>query len=238
MNRAEPRGESLRMHDLIAGYALDALEAEDARRFERHLKTCAACERDLRTLRKAAAALAFAAPPRTTPDLLRPRILGAVRTTPRPGANNSRIRPARLAAATATLLAAAAVAWALSLSHDLHEAQALREATEQVTAVLAQRDVRLIALQDANGSLAVAPNGQAALLVSDLPAPGDGKAYEVWVINGGEPVPAGLLASGAGRTKLALERPVLPGTRVAVSIEDAGGAAHITGPILFGATNL
>lgn len=148
------------------------------------------------------------------------------------------------ATGVALLTAAAAVAWAFSLQHELHHNRAVSAAarraaaaSEQVTGVLAQRGVHRIPLKDANGTLAVAPNGQAAILVSNLPPAGPGKTYEVWVINGDEPQPAGLLESGVGREKLALRRLVLPGTRVAVSIEPAGGVQHITGPELFGATN-
>jgi anti-sigma-K factor RskA len=56
------------MHDQAAGYALDALDAEEAREFERHLQLCPACEEELGPLRIAAVALAFAGelpPPRS-----------------------------------------------------------------------------------------------------------------------------------------------------------------------------
>lgn len=226
------------MHDLAAAYALNALSPDEARRFERHLKTCARCRAELDALRDGAAALAFAAPAQPLPSLLRPRILGQVRAeSPRQVRPRPHLAPARVLAAAATLAAAAALAWALSLSHELQHTRASRDASEGVAAVLAQRDVRFVPLKDANGTLAVAPNGQSALLVSDLPPAGRHKTYEAWTINGGEPQPAAVFAGGAGRAKVALKRFVLPGTRVAVSIERAGGVKHITGPILFGAVN-
>lgn len=226
---------------MVAAYALDALSPDEARKFERHLKTCADCRKQLVALADTAAELAFATPPQAAPELLRPRILGAARADRprvlRPRRSRTVLATASVGGGVAALAVAAAVAWAFSLQNQLQDTRSDRDAAEHVTAVLAQRDVRLIPLKDANGSLAVAPNGQAALLVSDLPDPGKHKAYEIWVINGGEPQPAGLLASGAGRKKLALSRLVLPGTRVAISIERAGGVRHITGPELFSATN-
>ncbi len=229
------------MHGLVAAYAVDALSPEETRKFERHLRTCASCRAELDGLQEAAAALAFAAPPQELPSLVRPRILAEARADRprRVGASDRRLRfaPSVYVAGAATLAAAAAAVWAISLSHELGQTRTTRDAAVGVTAVLAQRDVHFVPLKDANGSLAVAPNGQAAILVSDLPPAGKGKTYQVWVINGDEPQPAGLLPSGAGRAKLALKRLVLPGTRVAVSIEPAGGVEHITGPELFSAIN-
>ena len=65
------------MHDQAAAYVLNALDAEEARAFERHVQLCPGCEADLEPLRVAAAALAFAGelpPPRS---VLRRRVLGA-----------------------------------------------------------------------------------------------------------------------------------------------------------------
>ena len=60
--------EPLTMHDLTAAYALDALDAEEARAYEEHLATCAVCRESSRSCGGAAGALAFAvespAPPR------------------------------------------------------------------------------------------------------------------------------------------------------------------------------
>jgi len=63
------------MHDLAAGFVLDALEEHEAEEFERHILMCPACEDELEPLRIAAAALAFAGelpPPR---HALRRRVL-------------------------------------------------------------------------------------------------------------------------------------------------------------------
>ena len=55
------------IHDQAAGYALDALDAQEAEDFERHLALCPDCEDAVQPLRVAAVALAFAGelpPPR------------------------------------------------------------------------------------------------------------------------------------------------------------------------------
>jgi Anti-sigma-K factor rskA, C-terminal/Putative zinc-finger len=63
------------VHEQAAGFVLDALDADEAENFERHLRLCPACEDELEALRVAAAALAFAGelpPPRPA---LRRRVL-------------------------------------------------------------------------------------------------------------------------------------------------------------------
>ncbi|RZU11722.1 anti-sigma factor domain-containing protein [Streptomyces sp. BK239] len=68
-------------HSLAAPYALDALEPDERRRFEKHLKTCDRCTAEVRELAEDAVRLAWsaAAPP---PLAMRDRVLAAVRTTP------------------------------------------------------------------------------------------------------------------------------------------------------------
>ena len=64
------------MHDQAAAYVLNALDADEAQAFERHVQLCPGCKEDLEPLRFAAAALAFAGelpPPRSA---LRRRVLG------------------------------------------------------------------------------------------------------------------------------------------------------------------
>ena len=57
------------LHGLTGVYALDALDADEAKAFEAHLETCAPCRQEVRELHEVAAALSLttlAVPP---PDL-------------------------------------------------------------------------------------------------------------------------------------------------------------------------
>jgi len=69
------------LHSLAAPYALDALEGDERRRFEKHLSRCDACTAEVRLLSEDAVKLAWstAAPP---PFAMRDRVLSAVRATP------------------------------------------------------------------------------------------------------------------------------------------------------------
>ncbi|GGP32111.1 hypothetical protein GCM10018980_67630 [Streptomyces capoamus] len=68
-------------HSLAAPYALDALEAGERRRFEKHLAGCDRCAAEVRDLAEDAVRLAWSAAT-PAPAALRDRVLSAVRSTP------------------------------------------------------------------------------------------------------------------------------------------------------------
>ena len=76
------------------------------------------------------------------------------------------------------------------------------------------------------------------LIASNLPPAPAGKLYEMWVIpKGGKPVPAGLFQSDTNGTAMHIQRAltVPDAGLVAVTLEDQGGAAQPTSPVLFAA---
>ncbi|MGH3035529.1 MAG: anti-sigma factor, partial [Gaiellaceae bacterium] len=75
--------------------------------------------------------------------------------------------------------------------------------------------------------------GEATLVVSGLERAPSGKTYEIWVIKGETPRPAGLFDDAERRTAVALTRPVSGGDVVAVTLEVAGGVQAPTGRLLF-----
>lgn len=82
-----------------------------------------------------------------------------------------------------------------------------------------------------------AGSGDAAIVVSGLAAPGEGKTYELWAIRGKKaPEPAGLIAF-ADAEGGAIRIPNVPRpaevTAFAISIEPSGGSDTPTGPIVF-----
>jgi anti-sigma-K factor RskA len=220
-------------HDLVAPYALDALEEHERAEFERHLDDCADCRAQLAELQEVAAALAFAES-REPPPELRERILDAARENGKVIAFPRRrwLYPATLATAAAAAIAAIAVGvWATSLSRDLDRERSANESYAQAL-LLVGGGAEITPLADAEGGLLVAPDGDAALVVCGLqPAP-EGRTYEAWVIEGETPRAAGLFRGGGGCPPVLLERNVPPGSRVAVTLERAGGAPQPTGRII------
>jgi anti-sigma-K factor RskA len=205
------------IHELSAAYSLDALDGDERREFEEHLKHCAECQETVASFQEAASALAFQAEMPPPPPALRERILEQAR---RERGNVVPLRaywPFRAAAAVAAVAACAAIGlgvWAANL-HDQ----------------LSQRP-EAVHVNGADASVLITPGNEATLVVRTLsPAPA-GKTYEAWVIQGDKPLAAGTFAGG-GRVAFALTRKVPDGAVVAVTLERAGGVERPTTKPLF-----
>lgn len=194
------------LHDLTASYALDALDEDERRAYEDHLRDCDECRAELASMSGTVGVLASATEGPVPPAELRGRIVEAARAEP---PKVVALRPRRTKLYTGIAIAAAAcVALAIALP---------------------------LSLSGGGGgmqlALTVHPGGTAQLAVSGFDRAPEGKIYEVWVIANGEPVPAGVFPGG-GRTVVALERPVPPGATVAVTLERAPRAQMPTSDIL------
>jgi anti-sigma-K factor RskA len=223
------------LHELTAAYALDALDSEQERAFEEHLRHCAACGQELAALRETASALAYGVDTPPPPPELRERILVVARSE-RSNVVPLRSRVGFLAAsglaAAAALVAIGLGVWGLSLSSSLDNERQARADRDAVLAVLAEPGASRFEVEGRRGTLVVAPAGQAALVLDELGLAPDGKTYEAWVVEGDDPQPAGLFDGGSGRVLHRLSRPVPPGAVVAVTIEPDGGLDKPTGDVL------
>jgi len=199
-------------HANVAPYALDALDADEEREFEEHLASCEPCREELASLREATAALAYGAVGPVPPPELKERIL-AEAAAERP---NVVSLPQRRSW-TAPLAAAAAIAAAVAIGVGVYAATR-PASTDPLASVLAQPGAKLVPMGD-RGALAVAPDGTAAIALTVPRAP-EGKTYEAWVIRDGAAQRAGLFS---GATVLLIDRPIKPGSVVAVTLERAGG---------------
>ena len=193
------------LHELVAGFALDALDADDREAFESHLAGCERCRSELAGLSEAVGTLAFAVEGPAPPADLRERILAAAREEP-PRVVALRPRRTRVYAGIA-VAAVACAALAIGLWTGLSGGSQQRLALTRT------------------------PLGATQAVVSGFDRAPVGKAYEIWVIDGGGPQPAGLFAGG-GKQVVTLTRSVAPGSTVAVTLERAGGARAPTTPIL------
>jgi anti-sigma-K factor RskA len=215
------------IHELTAGYALDALDPDERREFEAHLDECDRCREDLASFWTVTEALAVGASGRAPSGDLRGRILAAARAEPQVVVPFER-RRRRVLPALSTAVAVAAIAlvavgfWALRLASDLDDTRSALERQREAAAVLADPSARTVAFEAGTGRLVVTDDGRAALLVSGLDRAPSGKTYEMWVIEGGTPAPAGLFAGD--ERAVPVEGTVDTGDVVAVTIEDEGGA--------------
>ena len=171
------------LHELTAGYALDALDADEQERYEAHLASCEPCRDELQGFWQVSAALGRAAGGPQPPASLRTRILEQARSE-RPNVVPLRRRftlPVLSSAAAVAAVAAIAIGiWAVGLSRDL----TTRTTSSQCSAIRTRRSSRARRARRASSS---GPSGEAALVVRRLaPAP-EGKDYEIWVFENGVP---------------------------------------------------
>ncbi len=218
------------LHELTAGYALDALDADECERYEAHLASCDRCREELQGFWQVSASLARAAGGPQPPASLRGRILEQARSE-RPNVVPLRRRftpPVLMPVAAVAAVAALAIGiWGVGLSRELNDAK-------DELAVLGDPNARVYESANGEANLVVTPNGEAALVVRRLaPAP-EGKDYEIWVFENGVPKRAGLFE----RPGVAmLTRSVEPGQMVAVTVEPDGGLDAPSGAPLFTAAS-
>jgi anti-sigma factor RsiW len=228
------------IHELTAGYALDALDADERAAYEAHLPGCERCQQELASFWQTTEALAVAASGPEPSPALRDRILADIRSEPPQNVVPLEPRRRRIVPVLAGVAAVAAVValaiglWASDLSSQLDETRATLERQQAAAQVLGDPDARPVRLAEGEGRLVVTPDGQAVLVVDGLgPAPA-GKTYEMWVVShGGNPQRAGLFPGHDGRDVVPVDGAVEAGQVVLVTVEDEGGVdAPTSEPIL------
>ncbi|MFC0005956.1 anti-sigma factor [Micromonospora siamensis] len=232
------------IHALAGAYVLDAVDDVERAAFVRHLDDCETCALEVAELREAAARLAdptWSVPP----PGLRDAVLAEIRRTPqeRPGraGRDGRATPPRWRRRLAVAAAAAVLAGGAGAAVWGVQEQRVRDAREQVAAARdeATRVRAVLAAPDAVVRTAPVPAGgrvtvvvsarrdEGVALLDGLAAPAAGRAYQLWLIEGGTATSAGVLPVGrAGATVL------LAGVRgkglFGVTEEPAGGSRRPT----------
>jgi Anti-sigma-K factor rskA len=114
---------------------------------------------------------------------------------------------------------------------------ALAERQARAISIMAQPGAKRIPVAGAEESLllVVGMEGDAVLIVSRLQQAPPGKEYEIWVISGKTPKPAGLFRGGRD-TVVPLTRTVPKGATVALTLERVGGSPRPTSEPLFAVT--
>lgn len=180
-------GDHERFQADAAAYALGALEDAEVRAFEAHLAGCEQCRAELAAMQEAVAGLPESAPAIAAPPALKQRVMAVVSAeTPRErerdalagrsaaahrliGGWPGRLGPARMAASLGAL-AAMLVVGVLLLSGG--------NSTQTYAGV--------VRVPGASASL-VRSGHSATLRVSRLPAPPNGRIYEIWLVRGSQP---------------------------------------------------
>jgi hypothetical protein len=241
---------SVQRHELhlqTGSYALDALTDEEQADFDKHLARCPSCAEEVRGLREAAARLAMATAV-TPPPNMRSRVLtSALRTRQLPPAGRNllaragrrtgprRLSPSRAGLTAGVLALAAVVAFLLvtqvSTRSQLQRAQASNSA---IAAVLAAPDARIETAPATVGGTVTAVMSlrehEVVVTTADVPALPGTRVYQLWIMtSSGAAKSAGLLTvTNSGSTAPVLASGVLPGDRLGITVEPAGGTAQPT----------
>jgi anti-sigma-K factor RskA len=229
------------IHALTGAYALDAVSGTEREEFERHLAECESCAQEVQELRETATRLALAAttPP---PPALKGRVLDEIRnvrqlppeTTVTPLRRHSFTqRMTGIAAAVFFVAAAGLGVVVFQQGNKLDDTQAQ---VAQMEEILGAGDAQLLTMENRDGGtmkVAVSRSEDRMLLVSDdLPAPPDGKTYQVWTVADDTPRSMGLFEPDNGKASFAVSD-FSDAAQVAVSIEpDSGSKAPTDGEIV------
>lgn len=222
---------STELHTLSGAYAVDALNADEAAAFRKHLDACASCRQEVGELRDAAAQMG-ASEAVAPPPYLKARVLAAADRTPQlpprvavlDEARQRRWSPRLLVAAAAAVLA---VGTAIGVGVTVGEPQEAPLAAG-VVEVFSASDARQVEVETTHGPLRVATSrseGEMAVDTSSLVPLDDEHVYQVWTVVEGEPLPVVVLDQPDSGAHMGMPE---PGTQVAITVEPAGGSERPT----------
>jgi anti-sigma-K factor RskA len=246
--------------DLLGAYALDAVDGDEFTELEEHLETCPRCRAELDSLRDVAAAMGNSVEPlpeglwsqiavrlpqrqeeephpmpRLTPEVSSPFRRPASHAVP------TRRRRTMLTTFGAIAVAAAAVAVVFGIGlvradnkvSNLQSVQAAPSAA--VTAALETPGHRVVTLDSSThaekAKMVVLPSGQGYMVSSSLPSLDKGRTYQLWAIEGNQPISLGLLGSSPSQAAFVMAGSTRP-SHLSITAEPAGGSVFPTGQIV------
>jgi anti-sigma-K factor RskA len=245
------------LHTLVGAYVMDAVPDADRAAFERHLTGCEPCREEVRGLREATARLATASAIEPRAELRAQTLLAAGRLRqlpPETGGRRSAGRtgrrrrrpggaglagvfvrswPVRITAAAAVVLAAAVVGLSLYMSAMQHRLSADDQRSHAIAAIIGAPDARRMTARVRTGGMATVimshRDGELVFTASKLSALPSSRAYELWLMGPAGATPAGMLPSArGGMTGPMVVGGLVPGDRLAVTVEPASGSQHPT----------
>ncbi|KUN40454.1 hypothetical protein AQJ30_07355 [Streptomyces longwoodensis] len=227
-------------HEAIAAYVLNALPPAEEAAFENHLAGCSTCTEEITAFREVVAELA-AAQSAPVPQHIRTTTLKAIthihqESAPRPPRTAGRRRPALVLAAsiTAAALLAGTTAWQYTeAEHARTQAAQARGSSQALTDLLVAPDVTVHTAKLTDGARAAVTvsrgQGKAVFAAQGLPAPDEGKTYELWyAFTTGDLHPAGLVSGDARHAPHLLKGPLNKAVAVGITLEPASGSKQPT----------
>jgi anti-sigma-K factor RskA len=222
-----------RWADTAGAYVLGAMASAERNEFEAHLATCAVCQEEVDELRPAADALPMASPPMLPPPELKDRIMAEVEREAEllasAGGDADRPEPRRRERRRFGWLSD----WRLA-----PVAAAVLIAGVLIGVSLGEPESQSYPFDRAGAELQV-EGDSATLVAQDLPAPPEGRVYEVWLMPKGSdtPEPTDVLFTprSDGSAVAAIPGSLDDVQQVLVSDEPPGGSDSPTGDVLMAA---
>jgi anti-sigma-K factor RskA len=220
--------------DTAGAYVLGAMPVGERDEYELHLASCAVCQEEVDELRPAVEALPMASPPLAPPPALKDRIMAEVEREAallaQAGAGADRPEPPR----ERRRMPSWRSGWRLA-----PVAAALLIAGVLLGTALERPDTRSYAFQGRAGAHLEVEGDKATLVARDLPAPPEGRVYEVWLMPKGSetPKPTDVLfvPRADGSAVAAIPGDVSDVRQVLVTDEPFGGSDAPTGRLLMAA---
>lgn len=233
-------GQETHVSELLPGYALGCLDAQEAQSVAEHLAHCAQCRAELEAFQAVTDQLAFAMPDASASPALKRRILNRVRSEktakPKPSVLKNLwrqfvtiFRPVAPIWATASLLIIVLLGagnWTLwqrlqTLKHE-YQMQGFQRVTLKCTHVVPEATGQILISQD--GDLGT-------LTVAHLPVLESQYKYQVWLVINGQQIPADTFVvnqNGYGVVKLLAPQSLLD-CEFEITIEPETGSPNPTG---------
>ncbi len=231
------RRNHIELQELVAAYAIDALETDEVDAVEQHLTTCPKCRAELQDHRDTAGFLSYAGA--DAPAGLWEQIAGQLdaetadqaRIFPfaMPKENKAksvtRWRTSLLAAAAALVLTAGVGSMLIRQNDRINEIEP-RNISQLAEQLASRSSSKVVGLRSADGTITadavLGSNGTAYLLHTNMPKLNDDQTYQLWGIKfGQDPVSLKLLGSSPTvvgfSTKFELDQ-------LAITVEPAGGS--------------
>jgi anti-sigma-K factor RskA len=227
----------IEIHHLGAAYALDALDPRERAAYEAHYSTCEICRTDVAEFRAAAAelgTLTSTAPPAD----VKQRVMAEIGTTrqlsPLP-ASVAKLSDHRRRRIVRTVLSVAAAAAFFVAGAIVIGGRGGDSFGDEMAAMMSDPSFAMVELTgDGDGSFQVAwTDDQVAVVGGELPDPGAGMRYELWLIDASGAHAMNMLdRADGGRVRRTFEIDEDPAAW-GITIEPESGSTVPTEPVLF-----
>lgn len=251
-----------RLRDLLPAYSIGATDPEETRFVEATLPHCPEVALELKPYVQASQLLYGRVPRASRPAGMHERFMARVQTEEAQKGQQPSITPPKIVPmpasrkdasadkknerrllwvglVAASLLLFTNLYWITQLNTTRSAQDEMQRQLQAVSSILSghYRQVKL-ASDDFSATVAWRPGGQEAVLLAErLPELPADQTYQLWVIQGDQPLDAGIFQRSADGTVTLIFEPPQPldeASAVAISTERAGGSPTPTNPVAIG----